>query len=211
MGAPVSVRLSLICHAATAATRSAAFSLDEPLDTQGRIKAESVRTALRRVDRAASSPALRARQTAAALQLDASVEPTLDDLDCGRWAGRSMEAVEADEPGALSAWTSDATTAPHGGESVTALIARIASWLDSTSRMQGRIVAVAHPSTLRAALVTIMGARPQLFWRIDVGPLCRLDMHARSGVWTLRSLGPLQPTRANQDLAPQSPSDVLPS
>lgn len=207
----MSVRLALICHAATAATRSAAFSRDEPLDAQGLIKAASVCTLLRRVDHAMTSPTLRTRQTAAALRLEASVEPMLADLDYGRWAGRSMEAVEADEPGALSAWTTDPTTAPHGGESVAALIARIASWLDGMTRMQGRVVAVAHPSTLRAALVLALGAHPQAFWRIDVGPLCRLEMYSRGGVWTLRSLGLLQAERTEDDRTVQSQPDPLPS
>lgn len=210
METAVSVGLSLICHAATAATRRAAFPLDEPLDAHGHSKAASLCNALRRVDVAMTSPAIRAQQTAAALRLDAIVDPMLADLDCGYWAGRSMEEVEADEPGSLAAWTSRTDGAPHGGESVEALIARIACWLDTTSRLQGRIVAVTHASILRAALVTVLGAAPQAFWRIDVGPLCRLHLHGRGGVWTLRSIGALRAPPADDGRARQALFDAPP-
>jgi len=57
----VNARLSLICHAATVATRKAAF----PLDVHGRIKAASLCNALRRADHAMTSLTIRAQQTAA--------------------------------------------------------------------------------------------------------------------------------------------------
>ncbi len=193
----MSVSLSLICHGATEATRRAAFPQDEPLDPQSQARAALLGTTLRRVDHAMTSPAARARQTAAAFGLDPAVDPMLADADYGRWAGRPMEAIEAEEPDALMKWIADADTAPHGGESVAQVVARMACWLDQMSRLQGKIVAIAHAANLRAALVTVLNAELQAFWRIDAGPFCRLNLQARGGMWTLRSIGPLRAPSAD--------------
>jgi hypothetical protein len=82
----------MVSHASTDAVRDAAFPLDEPLDTGGEAKARALAASLRRVDAAWSSPALRARQTAVALGLDAATDPVLRDIDLGRWAGQSFDA-----------------------------------------------------------------------------------------------------------------------
>ena len=66
-----------ICHASTSAVREVAFPVDEPIDPQGQAKAAALAGALRRVDAASTSPALRAKQTAAALQLEATVDAAL--------------------------------------------------------------------------------------------------------------------------------------
>src|SRR5690348_81282 len=84
----MSVRLTLLCHAATAATRAAAFPLDEPLEAASRASAAALAPRLGRHDRCLTSPALRARETVAALGRDAATEPALRDLAMGAWAGR---------------------------------------------------------------------------------------------------------------------------
>jgi broad specificity phosphatase PhoE len=186
----MSVRLTLICHAATSAVREAAFPDDEPIDPQGHAKAATLAAALRRVDAASTSPALRAKQTAAALELEATVDPALRDVDLGHWAGRSFADVQEIEPEALAAWTSLADAAPHGGESVIALLERVAGWLDTLGRQDGRIVAVTHPAVIRAAIVSAIDAKPMSFWRIDIAPLCRVSLQGNTGRWTLRSIIP---------------------
>ena len=123
-------RLTLICHGATASTRSGAFPADEPLEERALMRAHALRPAIRRADRAWSSPAQRARQTAAALGLDAVDEPALRDVDHGRWAGRRLETVQAEEPEGVVAWLSDPDAAPHGGETLSALLGRAGAWLD---------------------------------------------------------------------------------
>ena len=84
----MTTRLTLICHVATVATRAAAFPLDEPIEARGRELAAKAAAHLPRADRVWTSPALRARQTAAALGLEAIAEPALRDCDHARWAGR---------------------------------------------------------------------------------------------------------------------------
>jgi broad specificity phosphatase PhoE len=186
----VSVRLTLICHAATPAVRSAAFPLDEAIDLRGEAKAAALAAGLGRVDTAWSGPELRTRQTAVVLRLDAAVDPALRDIDLGRWAGRSFSDVLAAEPASIAAWTGDSTAAPHGGESVDDLLRRVAPWLDRVRQDTGRFVAVTHPSVIRAAVTLAIDAGADSFWRIDAGPLCQVRLRGRRSRWTLRSLEP---------------------
>ena len=185
----MSARLTLICHASTASVRAAAFPLDEPIDAQGQEKALALAGDLGRVDAVWTGPELRARQTAAALKLHPAVEPLLRDIDLGVWAGRTFDAVLAAEPEALVDWTGDPDAAPHGGESVTGLIERVRPWLGRMRGETGRIIAVTHPAVIRAAVVLAIEADSRSFWRIDVGPLCRVRLVGNPARWTLRSLG----------------------
>jgi broad specificity phosphatase PhoE len=188
----VSVRLTLICHASTAAVRAAAFPLDEPIDQPGRAKAAALTADLAshlgRVDAAWVGPELRTRQTAEALSLAATVDPALRDIDLGRWAGRSFDAVLAAEPAAIAAWTGEPDAAPHGGESVIGLLGRVRPWLDALRQKTGRFVAVTHPAIIRAAVIVAIDSGPASFWRIDVAPLCRVRIEGNQSRWTLRSL-----------------------
>ena len=188
------MRLSLISHAATAATRAAAFPLDEPIEAEEAAKAASAAAKLRPAERVWTSPAPRARQTAAALGFDATAEPRLRDCDFGRWAGQRLSALQAAEPHAVAAWLGDPAAAPHGGESVLDLLRRVASWLDERAAERGHGIAITHPAVIRAAVVHAMGAPPTSFWRIDVEPLSLTDLRRGPQHWTLRATGcPLVP------------------
>ncbi len=182
-------RLKLICHASTAAVRTVAFPADEPLDFQGRQKLAGFPHRTLHADRYLTSPALRATQTADALKLTATVEPMLRDCDYGRWTGRALDEVQAREPEAVAEWLREPGAAPHGGESMLALIERVASWLDAQKAMPGRIVAVTHASVIRAAIIHAIDAGPRSFWRIDVAPLSLTRLSANNGRWSLASLG----------------------
>jgi broad specificity phosphatase PhoE len=185
----VSARLTLICHASTSAIRAAAFPLDEPIDQAGQAKAAAHATGVERIDAAWAGPELRARQTAEALGVDASVAPVLRDIDLGRWAGRSFDTVLAAEPEAIAAWIGDPGAAPHGGESVADVVGRVAPWLDAIRRDAKQIVAVTHPTVIRAAVVIAINAGAGAFWHIDVAPLCHVTLRGNQTRWTLRSLG----------------------
>jgi broad specificity phosphatase PhoE len=180
-------RLLLLSHAPTAATRLAAFPADEPLDDKGAASAAILAGRLPPVGHVLTSPALRARQTVSALGLKAETEEALRDGDPGRWAGQTLDEVSAAEPEAVLSWLSDPTAAPHGGESVAALIRRVGGWLDGEA-VQGRVLAVTHAAVARAAVVHVLGAPAQAFWRIDVPPLALVDLRRNGGPWTLRAL-----------------------
>jgi broad specificity phosphatase PhoE len=183
------MRLTLICHAATSATRAAAFPLDEPIETASVARAETLGHGLGRIDRAWTSPALRARQTASALGLAAEVVPALRDCDYGSWSGRTFADLERTQPTDLALWLSGVDAAPHGGESVSALVARVAAWLDEIGAERGRVVAVTHPSVIRAAIIHVVAAPLSSFWRIDVAPLSISRFSRHAGRWTVRLVG----------------------
>jgi broad specificity phosphatase PhoE len=182
-------RVTLICHGATTAVRLAAFPGDEPLHERAAAAATRLAGVLRRIDRALTSPALRAKQTAAALSLDATEDPTLRDCDYGRWTGRRISDVEREEPDAVASWLTDAQAAPHGGESFAAVQGRVADWLDRHGRDGGHVVAVTHAAVIRAAIVHAIGAPSSSFWRMDIEPLSLTDLRWNNGLWTLRAMG----------------------
>lgn len=187
----MSTRLTLICHAATEATRKADFPGNEPVEPRGYAKAASLSSRLGRSDAAWTSPALRATQTAAALGLAAEHDERLADIDLGRWAGRSLAALQASDPEALALWMTEPAAAPHGGESVVQLLARARAWLDLPRADGMRVIAVTHAAFIRAAIIACLDARASSFWRVDVAPLCSASFQGRPGRWTLRSCGAL--------------------
>jgi broad specificity phosphatase PhoE len=185
----MTARLTIVSHASTQAIRDASFPLDEPLDAGGEAKARALATSIRHVDVAWTGPELRARQTTAALGLDAVVDPALRDIDPGRWAGRLFDDVTAAEPSAVAAWIADPGSAPHGGESIMDLLERLRPWLGRLRDGNERLVAISHPAVIRAVVVLALDANPASFWRIDVAPLCRVNLSGNASGWTLRSFG----------------------
>ena len=179
-------RLLLVRHAATAATRAAAFPLDESLDAGGLGAAARLAAALPARHDALCSPALRCRQTAQAAGLAApEIEPELRECDFGDWAGRTLAGVHAAEPAAADAWMRDPQACPHGGESLAAFAARVGGWLDAQAARAGCAVAITHGGVVKAALVRALGAPLEAFWRIDVAPLSLTELHAHDGRWTI--------------------------
>jgi broad specificity phosphatase PhoE len=162
--------------------------VDEPLDARGLDEARALAPRLERADVAWTSPAARARQTAEALGLDATAAPELDECDFGAWRGRTLAELDDEDPIAVAAWIEDPAAAPHGGESLLALLDRVGGWLEAHSGDGARTVAVTHAGVIRAALVRALDAPAQAFWRFDVAPLSRTVLHAHDGRWTVRGV-----------------------
>ncbi|MFI7705775.1 histidine phosphatase family protein [Nonomuraea sp. NPDC049480] len=144
------------------------------------------------------APAAAARQTAAAAGLVAGVVPALAEADCGRWRGLPYEQVAREEPDALARWLADPHAAPHGGESLADLAARVASWLDSVcaqdeavgvapQRAPGRggpkAVVVCDVGVIRAALGHALGLEPSRTARFDLAPLSVTELTATRDGW----------------------------
>jgi broad specificity phosphatase PhoE len=189
-------RITLISHATTKALRAATFGGDDGLDDVGRAKAESLAGAIRKVDRVYTSPTLRARETAAALGLSATVDERLRDCDFGRWTGLKFNQVLLREPRALLSWIKRPSGAPHGGETIPQVLDRVASWIREHSRDPGHTVAITHSAVIRAAVVHVIEAQLPAFWRIDVVPLSQTELRTNGRRWVLRSMGPIA---ANDD------------
>jgi broad specificity phosphatase PhoE len=201
-------RLILLRSAATAATLRAAFPDDEPLATGGERHAGALASvpSLQRAGRALTSPALRARQTAAAaLSLDATVDAALADADPGTWRGLTLDEVATRDPKRLADWLEDPDARPPGGESRRDLLTRVGACLDGlhshilggdsngdedqggdgTGAARGATVAVTHSGWVRAAVLLVLGAPPTAFWRIDIAPASLTVLHRRERGWAL--------------------------
>ncbi|MEW6581602.1 MAG: histidine phosphatase family protein [Actinomycetota bacterium] len=179
-------RLLLVRHAATGATRVGAFGRDEGLDPRGRDAAAALAGRRPRRRQVVVSPARAARETAAAAGLAVDrVDAALADCDAGAWAGRSLRDVHRDDPLGAVAWLTDPDAAPHGGESLRAVLDRVAGWLTGLAGGDGAVVAVTHAAPIRAALVHALGAPAAALWRIDVAPLSITELHASGGGWTV--------------------------
>ncbi|MEU3353003.1 histidine phosphatase family protein [Streptomyces sp. NPDC037389] len=190
----MTVRALLISPATSAALRAARFDDDCPLDERGLARARAAAGAVPRASRQLTAPSLRCRGTAAALGLSPEPAPALADLAVGRWRGRSLDELAAAEPEAVAAWLADPGAAPHGGESVVALVERVGTWLDGLGGESGeedgsgdgRVLAVAEPAVIRAAVVHALALPSQAFWRLDVRPLTLTALSGRAGRWNLR-------------------------
>jgi broad specificity phosphatase PhoE len=189
----MTTRISLVAHATTRDLRAATFGGDASLDDVGQRKAEALAGSLGRVDHVWTSPAARARETAAALGLAASVDDRLRDCDFGRWTGMKFNQVMVREPFKLFSWIKNPAMAPHGGETIPSVMERVAAWLKERGKDDGHTVAVTHAAVIRAAVVYVIEAGLPSFWRVDVVPLSRTDLRTNGRRWVLRALAPMVP------------------
>jgi broad specificity phosphatase PhoE len=190
--------LRLVAHGHTAALRRARFGgTDDGLD-EGGLRAALAqahtgpgrRGPLGAHDACLSSPATAARQTADALGLLPTIEAALADCDYGDWSGRSLEEIAGTQPQALHDWLSDSDSAPHGGESVTAVRDRIGRWLDERRGAGRRVVAVTHPLVIRVAVVHALGLSTATYRQVDVEPLAIVRLTSQGTRWQLRLSAP---------------------
>ncbi|MFM0591981.1 histidine phosphatase family protein [Paraburkholderia dilworthii] len=192
------IRLLLISHASTAAMRAGRFPAADPLaplDPRGLAEIQAARSSLPIPDDATAfvSPAGCARETASALGLTATVDAHLADLNYGSWHGRRLADLMTEAPQELAAWTRDPDAAPHGGESFSQLVMRTGEWLETliertshTSQANEihNVVAVTHAPVLRAAIVSVLGASPAVFPRIEIAPLSVIELRCSRRGWT---------------------------
>jgi len=186
----MAARLMLVAHAATSATKRAAFPVDEAVDALEDIGQVQLRAGMW-----LSGPELRCRQTAGALGRQPTVVEGFADLDAGRWAGADLPELMVAEPESVMAWMTDVTAAPHGGESLQDLITRVGGALDGTALAgrpwpDGLSVVVAAPLVIRAALVHLLVAPSSLLFAVDIEPLSATLVTGHSDRWKLRALLP---------------------
>jgi broad specificity phosphatase PhoE len=187
----MAARLDLLAHGASAATRAARFPEDEALEASAVSALQVFRGGLRPYAQVLTSPARAALETAGALGFDAKMEMALGDCDYGRWRGLASKDVAEREPDAFAVWLGDPLSAPHGGESLTALIERVGAWLTQALARESATLAITHASVVRAAIVHALGAGSSAFARIDVAPLTLARLSGHAGRWNLVALGPL--------------------
>ncbi|WP_318217811.1 histidine phosphatase family protein [Streptomyces sp. SCL15-6] len=186
----MALRVTFVAAARSSPLLAERFGDDRPLDQAG--WDEVLRAAPGLLPLAAAelrycSPTPRSRATGDALGYAPLAQLALRECDMGRWGGLTLGEAMAREPAAVDTWLADPRSAPHGGESLLALIGRVGGWLDTRPGEDGdRIVAVAEPSVIRAALVYALKAPPATYWNLDVRPLSTTTLTGRTGRWTLR-------------------------
>jgi broad specificity phosphatase PhoE len=179
-------RLLLVAHAPTPATQALIFGDSGELPS-GEIRRLGGRTAgwVRGSEEACEATAAHLGGTAEAIK-------DLRECDFGAWAGRALIDIATEDPSGLDAWLRDPYAAPHGGESLAALISRVGGVLDDHHWPDGRSVAVVTALVARALLVHALGAAPELIFRIDIAPLGRALISRSRQRWRLTSLGPVK-------------------
>jgi broad specificity phosphatase PhoE len=184
----MTTRVTLISPARNAASDGIRFEAGESLSPAGLRSAQAAAGELPRTERNFASPSQRCRETAEALGLrPLTTARQAAGCDMGRWQGRTLDEVAEADPDDVARWLADAESAPHGGESVRELCARIDAWLAELVALPGRVTAVVEPDVVRAAVVCALGAPAQSLWRVDVEPLTATEFSGRSARWNVRA------------------------
>lgn len=159
-------RIVAIRHGATRATGrylngGGSGAADPPITAEAHGEARLAAAALRRLHQFGDdvqvrcSPALRARQTAAAMGWPGAItDARLAEADLGEWEGIGAGVLA----GAIAAsWWSDASFAPPGGgEPLAAVVRRVAPLLDACGE-GATTVLVCHEGTILAILMAALG------------------------------------------------------
>ncbi|MEW2301669.1 histidine phosphatase family protein [Streptomyces sp. NPDC006655] len=196
----MSLRVTFVAAARSSPMLAERFEDDRPLDQAGWQEVQRVVPELLPLAAAElryCSPTPRSRATGEGLGYAPLVQLALRDCDMGRWRGLTLGEAMAREPDLVDAWLADPRAVPHGGESLLGFISRVGGWLDTRPVGDGgRIVAVAEPSVIRAAVVYALKAPPSTYWNIDVRPLSTTTVTGLAGRWNLRfDAVPPQPPR----------------
>ncbi|MFD4861672.1 histidine phosphatase family protein [Streptomyces atratus] len=193
----MTIKVMLISPALNSALREARFDGDAPLDAAGVRQARAAAAAVPAADLYVCGPTERCVRTADALGLRTEHELALRGWDMGRWNGQPLDEVIGSEPEAASAWMTDPSAAPHGGEPLLEFCARVGRWLDSLQPLYGdeggRVLGVVEPAVVRAVIVRALTLPSEAFWRLDVAPLTLTGLSGRSGRWNLHCGQPLSP------------------
>ena len=129
--------------------------------------------------RIVASPLRRCRFFAEWLAAERGLPLTLDDrlreIDFGRWEGREIAAVWAEEAEAAQAWFDDPERhGPPGGETLAALRERARAAFDEVVRTHAgsHVVLVTHGGWIRALLADLLTMPGAAMHRLDVPYAC---------------------------------------
>lgn len=109
-----------------------------------------------------SRAARTAEEIGSAVDLPVQLDARLRETDLGKWQGLTPSEVEADWPGALERWQSDANWGPPGGESRVEVAARVVPVIDELeAELAGSepstVIACAHGGVIAALCCALLG------------------------------------------------------
>ena len=178
--------LILVRHGRTQANAEGRLQgrIDLPLDELGLRQAAAIGAALRPVELIVSSPLLRARQTAAAIDAPCRVDDRLTELDYGTLDGALPSDIPAETWARLRA---DAEYIPVGGvESISQVGRRVIPLLDelSTLAVDVDVVVVSHVSPIKAAIAWALGVGQEIAWRthLEQASISRIRVSGRGPI-----------------------------
>lgn len=146
--------------------------MDPALDEVGNAQAARIGAFLRSTSTeppvVMSSPLLRARQTAAHIADDVTIDDRWQEIAYGIYEGRPLADVGASQ---WARWRADDHFALEGGESLAALLARVRPALDDLLALAAErdVVVVSHVSPIKAAIAWALGVGIDISWRCQLG------------------------------------------
>ena len=168
--------LILVRHGETEANAAGVLlgQTESPLTEHGRSQVASLAPLVSGARRLISSPLGRARETAAALDLDVPVEidERRAEIHYGELDGHPLAGLP---PELLREWRGDPGFRPPGGETLTELGRRVRDACEELfaqrgqgARGDGDVVVVSHVSPIKAAVAWALGAGDEISWRLHL-------------------------------------------
>jgi broad specificity phosphatase PhoE len=165
--------LFLVRHGRTLLAGTYCGRANPPLSALGCSEALGAARRLARlpIETCFTSPLLRARQTAEIISRSTSIpvtiEPSLRELDFGRWEGLKFKDVEKKWPRQARQWAEDPSMVRiPGGERFSALRKRVGGFLKLISRLKEKnVLIVAHGALLSALTLEAFGLPDREFGR----------------------------------------------
>ena len=177
--------LILLRHGQTRANAQSLLQgrIDHPLDETGHVQAARCGEFIRANyphSLVVSSPLVRARETAAHLSDDVTIDDRFIELDYGDWDGRALTDVPAET---WAQWRSDPDFRPPGGETLNELDSRVRPALQELAERARteNVVIVSHVSPIKSAVTWALGTGPDATWRchLDRASICRISIGPR--------------------------------
>lgn len=133
----------------------------------------------------ASSPLLRARQTARpvaeALDVPLTIHDGLTETDFGAWEGLTFAEARDRDPELHTQWLTDISVAPPGGESMEAVHRRVRQVRDRLIAEYGAatLIVVSHVTPIKSLLRMALDAGPSLLHRVhlDIASLSAVEFY----------------------------------
>lgn len=177
--------LVLVRHGVTDHTLGKRFSgglasSNPPLNEEGRAQARATGQWLRPLaddlTRIVSSPVRRTRETAEelseALGLEVVEEHGVAEMEFGSWDGLTYAEVHERYPDDLSTWLGDVDAAPHGGETLRGVQARVLEGRDRllAAHPTETFVVVSHVTPIKVLVADAVGASLDAAYRMELAP-----------------------------------------